>query len=286
MINTSSSSKTTLITGATSGIGRATAFEIAKQGHILILPCRNMEKGELLKAEIIADSGNEKVHLFECDLSSQQSIRTAAKEILSKFDTIDILINNAGIHSPKLELTEDNIEKTFAVNHLAYFLLTGLLLEAVNNSKNGRIINVASRSHKEIKLNASTLPYPKYYSRYIAYKRSKLANVMYTIDLAERLRDANVTVNSMHPGLVYTAIGMESPSIFRKIADQYKKRFARSPEKGAETVVYLATSDEVEGVTGKYFIDKQEAAMSRYVSDEDVRKELWELCEELTGFNY
>ncbi|MBT6401428.1 SDR family oxidoreductase [candidate division WWE3 bacterium] len=278
--------KTILITGATAGIGKATSFKLAELGHHLILLSRNKNKLKDTREEIQAKIPNAQVEIIECDLSSQKSIRKSAEIIKQHFPVIDVLINNAGINTDQHELTEDGIEKTFAVNHLAYFLLTGLLLDNIKISKQARIINVSSNGHRGVDLDLEKIKNNEYKGRYPTYRRSKLANVMFTIDLAEKLKDSDVRVNCLHPGLINTNIGMEDQSFVRRLVNNYKKRFAGSPKKGAGTIVYLATSAQVRNITGKYFVNRKIQRYSKKADNVTVRNSLWKLSEQLTGFSY
>lgn len=279
-------SKTALITGATAGIGEAAAMELASRGYKLILLSRNPLKLGDIKREILKETANEDIYTVLCDLSSQKSIRKAAEEINKDFSVIDILINNAGINTASFELTVDGMEKTFAINHLAYFLLTGLLLKNVKRAKEGRIINVSSNGHYKVDLDIDKLRNNSYKGRYATYRRSKLANVMFTIDLAQKLRGSGVTVNSVHPGLVNTDIGKEDPGIGRKFVNFLKSYIALTPEQGADTIIYLATSPEVRSVTGKYFEKRRIKPHSRAADNLNIRKKLWDLSEKLSNFDY
>ena len=277
--------RTVVITGSTSGIGKATAKILAEKRYRLILVSRDLSKLEQTRLEIISATNNQNVHIFECDFSSQKSIRNVTKIILIKYPRIDVLINNAGIHVSNFELTENGIEKTFAVNHLGYFLLTGLLLKNIKKSKFGQIINVSSDGHRWIKFNNIYYKDGNKYNKYMAYRKSKLANLMFTFELAKRLKNTNIRVNSLHPGLVYTNIGMEKPDLLRVLSNIYKKYFAKAPEQGAETIVYLVCSEAVKA-TGKYFVNKLATIASKEAYDAKKQKVLWNLSEELTGYSY
>lgn len=278
--------KTALITGSTSGIGKAVAFELARKKFRIILLSRNMDKLIKTKNEISTTTNNPDIYTFKCDLSSQKHIRRISTEIKNKFPVIDVLINNAGINTPTFELTPEGVEKTFAVNHFAYFLLTGLLLESIKKSDQGRVINVSSNGHKKVKLGIEKIRNNQYQGRYSTYRISKLANVMFTIDLAERLSNTTITVNTVHPGLIKTNIGSDDPSIVRKAVNFLKIFFAQSPEEGADTIVYLATSAKVKNITGKYFINRKIVTPSKDVYNTSKRNQLWDLSQKITDFTY
>jgi len=278
--------KTILITGSTSGIGKAAAIILAKQRHKVVLVSRNNEKLKSTQKEIKSVTKLPKIEVCQCDLSSQKSIRKSASILRKKYPVIDVLITNAAIHNSRFELTEDGIEKTFATNHLGYFLLTGLLLPNIKNSPFGHIINVSSNGHRWTKIDLEALVKPAKYNKYKAYMRSKLANIMFTIDLAERLNDTNIRVNSLHPGLVYTNIGMDKPDIIRKLTNVYKKIFAKTPEEGVETIIYLTTSVKVKNLTGKYFVGKKITKTSLESQNKEKREALWTLSEKLVNFKF
>lgn len=278
--------KTALITGSTSGIGKAVAFELASKKYRIILLSRNMDRLIKTKNEIITVTNNPDIYTFECDLASQKQIRSISAEIRNKFPVIDVLVNNAGINTSTFEVTPDGVEKTFAVNHFAYFLLTGLLLDSIKKSDQGRVINVSSNGHKKVKLDIEKIRSNQYQGKYSTYRRSKLANVMFTIDLAERLSNTSVTVNTVHPGLIKTNIGSDDPGIIRKTVNFLKIFFAQSPEKGADTIVYLATSANVENITGRYFINRKITTPSKDVYNISKRNQLWDLSKKITNFTY
>jgi NAD(P)-dependent dehydrogenase (short-subunit alcohol dehydrogenase family) len=271
-----------LITGATSGIGKATAISLAQQGMTLALVSRKREKGELVLREVKEKTGNNKTELFIADLSSFNEVRILGQEVRAKHPTIDILINNAGGVFGARTPTSDGIELTFALNHLTYFLLTILLLDPLKSAPQGRIINVSSQVHQYGAMAFDDLSQEKKYNAMRAYAQSKLANVLLTYELARRLKGTGVTANTLHPGAVRSNFGRELPGIggffFRHFG-----YFMRSPEKAAETVTWLASSNELTGVTGKYFFDKKEIRSSRISYDTGVAQRLWELSEKMTG---
>jgi len=276
--------KVCLITGATSGIGVPTALGVAKTGATTVLACRDHVKGESTVDEIKRESGNDEVYLLICDLASQQSIRNAAAEFKDKYGALHLLINNAGLLMWNRETTQDGIEMQFGVNHLAPFLLTNLLLDVIKASAPARIVNVASTVHSNGRINFDDIQSEKKYSGFGAYCQSKLANVLFTYELARRLDGSGVTANCLHPGVIRTKIMRDLNPLFQGLA-KVAGVFMLSPEKGARTTVYVATSQEVEGVTGTYF-EKETAARSSVKShDEKLAQRLWVLSEEMTGLN-
>jgi len=274
--------KVCLVTGANSGIGRVTAKALAEQGATLIMVCRNKKKGEDALSEIRNLSGNQDIHLFLADLSSQTEVRHLAADIKTRFPCIDVLINNAGGINPDWVLTTDKIETTFAVNHLAHFLLTILLLEQVKASPAPRIINVSSQAHQIGAINFDDLGFERKYNPMRAYAQSKLANILFTYEFVRRLGDHQIAINALHPGSVNTNFG----KTLRGIGGIIFRTFGfmmPSPEKGAETPIWLATAPELEGVTGKYFFDRKEIRSSRVSCDTRAAKELWDISARLTG---
>jgi NAD(P)-dependent dehydrogenase (short-subunit alcohol dehydrogenase family) len=273
--------KICLITGANAGIGKVTTQRLAEMGATVVMVCRNQEKGEAASNEIKAKSGNANVELMIADLSSQAEIRRLADEFKATHDRLDVLVNNAGVYLPKRTLTIDGLETTFAVNHLAYFLLTNLLLEVLKKSAPSRIISVSSEAHKYGKLEFDNLQGEREYKGIPAYSHSKLANVLFTRELARRLEGTQVTANSLHPGAVATSIFRNTP----KPIEWLIKMFTMNPEKGAQTSVYLATAREVEGISGKYFEKKLEKYPSRIAQDDALARRLWEVSERMTGLS-
>jgi NAD(P)-dependent dehydrogenase (short-subunit alcohol dehydrogenase family) len=271
-----------MITGANSGIGRETALGLARQGATVVCVCRDRGRGEAAVAEIRAKSGNADVALMLADLSSQRSIRALAEEIRRRYDRLHVLINNAGVVIPERRLTADGLEATFALNHLGYFLLTNLLLGVLETSAPARIVNVASEASRMGTMDFDDLMFERRYGAFRAYGRSKLANIMFTYDLARRLDGTNVTVNAVHPGGVATRFGEEIGGILKPLF-KLARPFMRTPEKGAETVIWLASAPELEGRTGGYYADKKPIKSARVSYDEAIRARLWRVSEELTG---
>lgn len=272
--------KTIIITGATSGVGKETAISLAKQNALIVLPVRNIVKGEKVKKEIEVESGNTGIYIMKCDLASFDSIRNFVVEFKKRFKHLHILINNAGTWENERKESDDGIELTFAVNHLAPFLLTGLLLDVMHNSSTARVINVSSEAHRAVKMDFSDLEGKKKFGGFRAYGRSKLANILFTRHLASLLDENEITVNSLHPGGVATNLYDKLNPVLRWVA----KKLMISPRKGAETPVYLASSPEVEGITGKYFKNRKITKPSPAARDDRSAERLWELSREYTGF--
>ncbi|MFN8578324.1 MAG: SDR family oxidoreductase [Candidatus Sericytochromatia bacterium] len=275
--------KICIVTGANSGVGKVTALELAKMGAEVIMVCRNQKKGEEALDEILIKSKNNKVKLMLCDFSSQKSIRAFVDEFKSKYDKLHILVNNAGLIIPERKLTEDGIELTFAINHIGYFLTTNLLLDLLKNSAPSRIVNVASDAHKAGHINFNDINYEnnKYKSMNV-YCDSKLANILFTKELAKRLKGTNVTANCLHPGVVNTNFANDYAEKFGFIA-KIVKSFLITPEKGAETQIYLASSSEVEGITGEYFDKKKIKTPSKEARDPEIAEKLWKISERMTN---
>lgn len=272
--------KTCLVTGANTGIGKATALGLAKMGATVVMVCRSRERGEAALTEIKQESGNDAVFLLLADLSSQAAIRHLAREFTSKHTTLHVLINNAGIIPRKRTATEDGLETQFAVNHLAYFLLTNLLLDPLKASAPSRIINVSSQVHRGPSIPFDDLQSERSYSPTRVYGWTKLANVLFTYELARRLEGTRITVNCLHPGTVATKMLADyMPSGLRFVA----RMIGVSPEEGAQTSLYLATSPEVEGVSGKYFVNQTAAQSSKASYNTTGASRLWQVSAELTG---
>ncbi|MFQ6124538.1 MAG: SDR family oxidoreductase [Candidatus Heimdallarchaeota archaeon] len=274
--------KVCLVTGANSGIGKATALGLAEQGARVVMVCRNQRRGEATMDEIKEKTGNDLVDLMIADLSSQQSIRQLAALFKKKYP-LHVLINNAGVFLTKRSLTVDGIETTFAVNHLAYFLLTNLLLDVLKANAPARVINVSSESHRGAVINFDNLQGEKKYSGLKAYNQSKLANILFTYELAKKLKGTGITVNCLHPGFTRTKLGhdQDNSRIFR-VGLKLAQLFGASPEKGAQTSIYLATSPDVENITGKYFINKKQVKSSNESYNEAIAHRLWQVSAELT----
>jgi retinol dehydrogenase-14 len=274
--------KVVLITGGTSGIGKAAATALASMGANVVVTGRDEERGRSAVAEIRAESGNDTVELMLADLGVQTEVRRLAREFEERHDRLDVLINNAGVVQSKRTETPDGIETTLAVNHLAPFLLTNLLLDLLKNSAPSRIITVASEGQRWGKIDLDDLQSKRRYRSFRVYGMSKLANIMFTYELAARLEGTGVTANCVHPGGVNTNFGNNNRG-FTTLLFRAFKPFMRSPEEGADTIIYLASSPDVEGMTGKYLSDRKVITASEEAYDETLRKKLWEASEELTG---
>jgi NAD(P)-dependent dehydrogenase (short-subunit alcohol dehydrogenase family) len=270
-----------LVTGANSGLGKITARELAKMGATVIMVARSQARGEAALAEVKQASGSDSVHLMLADLSSLDATRKLAEQFKAEYGRLDIFVNNAGAIFKDRQLSVDGYEMTFALNHLNYFLLTNLLLDTLKASAPARIVNVASGAHMGGSLNFNDLMMAKKYRSFPAYSQSKLANVLFTYELARRLEGSGVTVNALHPGGVATGFGSGEGImgwLFKLL-----RPFLLTPEQGAETQIYLASSPEVAGITGKYFAKKKPVQSSKESYDTAVAQRLWQISEELTG---
>lgn len=274
--------KLCIVTGANAGIGKQTALALARRGATVIMVCRNRERGEAAKAELIAASGNEHIDLMLADLSSQAAIRRFAAEFKSRYDRLHVLVNNAGVYLAKRQESVDGLEMTFALNHLGYFLTTQLLWEVLKESGAARVINVSSDAHRGAKINFDDLQSTRRYQGFRAYGQSKLANVLFTYELDRRRADADVTINAMHPGFVATNFGTNNSGVVGLFMKRVVPLVARTPEKGAETIIYLASSDDVAGVSGRYFTDLKAVRSSSESYDRETAARLWETSEALT----
>jgi NAD(P)-dependent dehydrogenase (short-subunit alcohol dehydrogenase family) len=276
--------KVCMVTGATDGIGLATAQQLADMGASVIVVGRSAEKGEAVVSRIKARNGSQNVDFMRCDLSSQASIRQLGRDFKDRSQPLHVLINNAGVMNMQRLVTVDGFETTFAVNHLAYFLLTNLLLDVLKASAPARIVNVSSAVHTDGTIDFDNLQGEKRYSMMTAYPRSKLANALFTYALAKRLQGTGVTANALHPGVIRTGLGADTGPVFGT-AMRLFRLFLKSAERGAETSVYLASSPEVEGVTGQYFDNKTAVKSSPSSYDEALGERLWQVSTQLTGLD-
>ncbi len=283
--------KRVLITGATNGIGKQAALEIAKLGAEVIIVGRDEVKTRKVCRDIKTASGNSQVDLLVADLSSMEEVRRIADEFRAKYQRLDVLLNNAGASFSQFQTSADGYEMTFALNHFSYYLLSNLLLDILQLTARehgeARIINVSSSAHRGAALPADLslddLRDKSKFGSFRNYGASKLANLLFTYELARRLEETDVTVNALHPGFVNTGLGhnMTGPMlIFLKLM---QKLIGRSPEKGAETLVYLACSPEAEGINGKYWQDKQQAASNQISYDLQRQRNLWEISAAASG---
>lgn len=273
--------KVVLITGGTSGIGKAAATELAKMGAEVVVTGRNAERGKSAVAEIRREAGSDAVSLMLADLSRQAEVRRLAEEFLAGHERLDVLVNNAGLILNKRTTTSDGIEETFATNHLAPFLLTDLLLDLLKRSAPSRVITVSSEAQRSGAIDFDDLQTSRRYSAFRAYGRSKLANVLFTYELAERLEGTGVTANTLHPGAVNTRFGSTGSGPFTLIFRLFKP-LMRSPEKGADTLVWLASEPSLESTSGRYYSDRKEIPSHPQTYEPSARKRLWAESERLT----
>lgn len=272
--------KTVIVTGATGGIGKETARELATRGARVIMACRNLENAEKVRDDIVTLTKNENVIIKKLDLATQKSIREFAEDILRTEQRLDVLIHNAGTAEKKIIKTEDGLELTMATNHFGPFLLTHLLIDLLKRSAPSRIVVVASSLYQLTSLNLNNLnPSSSWFPPWIYYP-SKYANISFTLELARRLEGSGVTANCLHPGLIDSGIWRNVPVPLNWPLKVIVKCFFKSPEQGCQTSVFLACSEEVKNVTGKYFVECQERSLNRGVSDMSKAKKLWELSEE------
>lgn len=274
--------KTCLITGATSGIGYVTARELARMGARVVMAVRNPQKARGCIADIQRETGSQQVDYLQVDLLDQGQIRCMVEEFRSRYERLDVLIDNAGAYFWRRKLNKDGIERTFALNHLGHFLLTNLLLDVLKASAPARIVVVSSESHRTAHLRLDKVQKRDGLFSMRCYGESKLANLLFTHELARRLLGSGVTANALHPGFVSTnmiASNMGNIQLFAKFA----YLFAITPEEGAQTSIYLASSPEVEGVSGNYFYKCKPERSAPQSYDEETERRLWEFSAKLTG---
>ena len=277
--------KVCLITGATAGIGYVTALELARLGASVTFLGRSQQKCEASLKAIQEQTGNPHVEYLLADLSSQAQIRSAAEQFHARHDHLDVLVNNAGGFNLTRKLSVDGIEMTFAVNHLAYFLLTLLLLDALKSSPSARVINVSSGSHYGEHLEFNDLQLKRFYNPMQAYGRSKLANILFTYELARRLQGTKVTSNALTPGMVATEIWTKVNRFLTPLISPVIRRIGQTPLEGAQTSIYLATSPDVESVSGMYYANKQPVKSSAVSYDQEAARRLWDISLELLGLD-
>ena len=274
--------KNILITGATSGIGKAAALKLSLLGANIFFVARNQQKAQLLVDEISEISDKEAVPII-ADLSSQADIRSVAQVFNSFNIPLHVLLNNAGLINKERKETVDGLEEVFAINHIAYFLLTMLLLDRLKEANNSRIVNVSSGAHAFVKgFNFEDYQAKNTYKPFQVYGYSKLANILFTKKLSEILKEDNITVNCLHPGVVGTSFGQNNGNL-QKILFYIAKPFMRSSEKGAETSIYLCSSSDVSDISGKYFYNCKLAKTTKWAQSQDDADRLWELSKDLTG---
>lgn len=274
--------KVCVVTGANAGIGRVTALELARMGATVVLVCRNPERGAEARAAIVAQSGNSAVELLVADFASLASVRGAAETLRERYPQLHVLVNNAGLYLGKRLLSDDGYEQTFAVNHLAPFLLTNLLLDALKAGAPARVVTVSSVAHFVGTLRFDDLQSARSYSGFQAYATSKLCNVLFTYELARRLAGSGVAANCLHPGAVASHFALGSTGLFGLLF-QLGRPFFLTPEQGAQTSLYLAASPAVEGVSGGYFANRRPSKSSSASHDRATQEQLWAASEELTG---
>ena len=273
--------KIVLITGGTSGIGKAAATALAAKGAEVVVIGRNRERAEKALAEIRRDSGGPKVSLMLADLAVQTEVRKLAEGFRERHDRLDMLVNNAGLIQSRRTETPEGIELTLAVNHLAPFLLTNLLLEVLERSAPSRIITVSSEARRSAHIDFDDLQSRRRYRAFPVYGMTKLANILFTYELAERLRGTGVVANCVHPGGVNTNFGGNNMSVGILLFRAFKP-FMRTPEQGADTIIYLAAAPEAGAMSGKYLADRKEIFPAQ-PRDEALQKRLWEVSAELTN---
>ena len=299
--------RTCLVTGATDGIGWMTARALARDGARVIIVGRNRAKGEMRVAALRAETGNDAVDFELADLAAQADIRSLAGRLVASLPRLDVLVNNVGSWFHRRIESPDGIEMTWALNHLGQFLLTGLLLDRLRAAQAGRIVNVSSRAHLGPQVDSSSPACcsiasarrkpgassnfddpegTKRYAGWRAYQQSKLANILFTSRLAERLGAGRVTVNCLHPGFVASRFGHNNSGLPRLVAIASQRLFAISEEKGAATSCYLAADEAVAGVSGRYFVKCRPVESSPASRDREAQARLWRLSEEMTGFRY
>lgn len=274
--------KVIVITGANSGVGMAASIALARLGARVVMVCRDEQRGRAALADIRVQSGSDSVDLMLCDLASQKQIRQFVDLYQKSYSRLDVLVNNAGLMLGDRRLTEDSLEATFAINHLAPFLMTNLLLDRLKTSAPSRVITVSSGMHGGGRLNFNDLQSERGYSGQAAYAMSKLANILFTYELARRLSGTGVTANCLHPGVVATNFAREASPDWRRYFRDNRAHMA-TPEEGAETIVHLAAAFELRGVSGQYFVNRQPQRSSPETYKEDVARRLWEVSAKLTG---
>ncbi|KAK6185586.1 hypothetical protein SNE40_007787 [Patella caerulea] len=279
------SGKTAIVTGANTGIGYYTALDFATRNARVILACRNIQKAVEAQNRIIEETDNEEIIVKELDLSSMKSVRNFVREILDEEPELHILVNNAGVLGMPKIITEDGLESMFATNHFGPFLLTNLLLDLLKYSAPSRIVNVSSVVNTMGRIEFDNLRAEKYFNYHRIYFDSKLANIIFTRELARRLEGSDVLVNCLHPGTIQTELLRNLPAIFRLPITLIGKFFFKNCDEGAQTSIYCAVSEEVEGISGKYFVDCALAddAANKISQDPGIAKKLWEISEKYTG---
>jgi len=276
--------RTVLVTGGSGGIGRATALGLARMGADLAICGRDRGRTEGAAGEIRAGGGGQ-VEVFVADLSSQSQVRRLAEEVLQRLSRIDVLVNNVGGFWDTRHVTADGLERTFALNHLASFLLTNLLLDRLAQSAPARVVTVSSNAHAQGRIDFDDLQGERSYSGARVYSQSKLANVLFTYELARRLQASAVTANALHPGLVRTSFGAEDPGGVQRRLVPLMRPFMKAPAQGAATSIHLASAPDLEQVTGRYFANRKPKRSSKASYDQAAAARLWQVSAELVGLN-
>ena len=274
--------KICVVTGANSGIGKVTVRELARLGATVVMVCRDPEKAERARAEISAQLSTADLHVLLADFASLAQVRSLASRLNEGYERVDVLINNAGMLARERTLTEEGIEATVAVNYLSAFLLTNLLLDLLKRADRARVVSVASEVHRWARFDPENLQLERDYAPYKAYCAAKLALVMFTHELAKRLRGTGVTANCLHPGVIASNFGRSAPLWFRGLMS-VSRPFLTSADKGAETSIYLATSPEVQSVSGKYFKNRRMVEPAPQATDDALTGQLWTLSARLAG---
>jgi retinol dehydrogenase 14 len=276
--------KTVLITGGTAGIGKATALGLATMGAHVAITGRDPARTEAAAGEIHAAGGGQ-VDAFVADLSSQSEVRRLAGEVLQRLSRIDVLVNNAGGYWNTRHITVDGLEHTFALNHLAPFLLTHLLLDRLTHSAPARVVTVSSHAHADGRIDFDDLQGERSYSGARAYNQSKLANVLFTYELARKLQGTSVTANALHPGVVNTSFGADDPAGVQRLLVPFMRPFMKTPAQGAATPIHLASEPDLEQVTGRYFANSKPKKSSQRSYDEATAARLWQVSADLVGLS-
>jgi NAD(P)-dependent dehydrogenase (short-subunit alcohol dehydrogenase family) len=273
--------KTIIITGANSGIGKEAAHMLAGSGQRVLMLCRNSEKSNHVHREIVNQTQNKNVFLIPVDLAEPDSIRAAVEQVNQQYPEVDVLVNNAGVYKVKRAESSVGVEMTFAVNFLAPFMLSQMLIERLKASGSGRIVNVVSELYKNGTIDFDNLMLETGYKAGKAYANSKLATVLYTLELANRTREQGITVNALHPGVLATDSFRDYPNLVMKLMNLLLEK----PQKGGERIAYLATSDQVNGISGKYFYKTEQREIETSAINSSTTEKLWQIAGELSGLN-
>ncbi len=275
------SGRVILVTGANSGVGKATSIRLARMGAVLVMMARDPRRGEEALSEVKSASDNPHVHLMLCELASFADISRFVEQFSRRFERLDVLVNNAGIYLLRRRMSTDGLEKMLAVNHLAPFLLTNLLLDMLKKSAPARIVTVSSASHRIGRIALDDLQRQHRFRPNQVYGETKLMNILFTYELARRLEGSGVTANALHPGFVRTNLAQRENGWLVRLLAPLAFIFGASPEEGAETPVYLATSPEVQEVTGRYFVKKRAVRSAPITYDEEFQRQLWTISHRL-----